>query len=207
MGRRGTASMPMRKAQSQRTQIRQRCTRSTREFQPEKIILFGSHASGQPKAASALDMLVVMPLAAIRWNRRFGRAGHYTGRYIPVYPTASPVQLFHQPVTGMPLVLVGCRGPVQRTPQAHQHLLIRLQPLLQPHLRLGGQRRRGRRLRILNREIVGGTVVDSGECGSRFNKTSASGDRNGTGTTGKGSGRLIDQISANLAWERMSETR
>src|SRR6266571_5411326 len=30
-------------------------------FQPEKIILFGSHAYGQPHADSDVDILVVMP--------------------------------------------------------------------------------------------------------------------------------------------------
>src|SRR5712692_10560763 len=31
------------------------------KFQPEKIILFGSHAYGQPHADSDVDILVVMP--------------------------------------------------------------------------------------------------------------------------------------------------
>src|SRR3954465_8496027 len=31
------------------------------QFQPEKIILFGSHAYGQPHADSDVDILVVMP--------------------------------------------------------------------------------------------------------------------------------------------------
>jgi predicted nucleotidyltransferase len=30
------------------------------KFQPEKIILFGSYAYGQPKAESDVDLLVVM---------------------------------------------------------------------------------------------------------------------------------------------------
>lgn len=32
-----------------------------REFQPEKIILFGSYASGQPRPDSDVDLLVVLP--------------------------------------------------------------------------------------------------------------------------------------------------
>ena len=50
----------MRKAPGQRAPIRQLCTRIAREFTPEKIILFGSHAYGQPTPASDLDFMVVM---------------------------------------------------------------------------------------------------------------------------------------------------
>ena len=32
-----------------------------REFQPQKIILFGSHAYGQPTGDSDVDLMVVMP--------------------------------------------------------------------------------------------------------------------------------------------------
>ena len=50
----------MSKVPSRRAQIRQLCTRITREFKPEKIILFGSHAYGQPTPESDLDLMVVM---------------------------------------------------------------------------------------------------------------------------------------------------
>src|ERR1700694_174755 len=33
----------------------------TEQFQPEKIILFGSHASGEPHADSDVDILVIAP--------------------------------------------------------------------------------------------------------------------------------------------------
>lgn len=33
------------------------------EFQPEQIVLFGSHACGTPRADSDVDLLVVMPFA------------------------------------------------------------------------------------------------------------------------------------------------
>src|SRR5215475_10931349 len=55
--------MPMSKAPGRRTQILQLCTRIAREFKPEKIILFGSHAYGQPTPESDLDVLVVMQFA------------------------------------------------------------------------------------------------------------------------------------------------
>ena len=51
----------MNTAQNRDGHIRQLCARLTHEFKPEKIILFGSHACGQPTAASDLDLLVVMP--------------------------------------------------------------------------------------------------------------------------------------------------
>ena len=46
--------------QSRRAQIRQLCKRIAQEFKPEKIVLFGSHAYGQPTPESDLDLLVIM---------------------------------------------------------------------------------------------------------------------------------------------------
>ncbi len=37
------------------------CEQIAREFQPERIILFGSHAYGKPNKFSDVDLLVVMP--------------------------------------------------------------------------------------------------------------------------------------------------
>lgn len=42
-------------------QIKDICDRIAREFNPEKIIVFGSHAYGNPGPFSDLDLLVVMP--------------------------------------------------------------------------------------------------------------------------------------------------
>jgi predicted nucleotidyltransferase len=50
----------MSKAPSRQARIRHLCTRIAREFKPEKIILFGSHASGRPTPESDLDLMVVM---------------------------------------------------------------------------------------------------------------------------------------------------
>ncbi len=44
-----------------RKQIRQFCEQIVREFSPERIILFGSHAWGRPGPFSDVDLLVVMP--------------------------------------------------------------------------------------------------------------------------------------------------
>ena len=40
--------------------IRDVCERIARAYQPEKIILFGSHAYGQPTPESDVDLLIVM---------------------------------------------------------------------------------------------------------------------------------------------------
>jgi predicted nucleotidyltransferase len=54
------------------------CRRIAEEFKPEKIILFGSHAYGQPTPESDLDLLVVMQyegdyfLQASKIRRRLG---------------------------------------------------------------------------------------------------------------------------------------
>ena len=42
-------------------QIKNLCRQIVENFQPQKIILFGSHAYGKPNADSDVDLLVVMP--------------------------------------------------------------------------------------------------------------------------------------------------
>jgi predicted nucleotidyltransferase len=44
-----------------RNKIKAYCDAIAREFKPEKIILFGSHAYGKPAPDSDVDLLVVMP--------------------------------------------------------------------------------------------------------------------------------------------------
>ena len=46
---------------TRRKQIEAFCRRLAREFRPERIILFGSHAHGTPTADSDVDILVVLP--------------------------------------------------------------------------------------------------------------------------------------------------
>ena len=43
------------------TQIKDLCEQIAREFKPEKIILFGSHAYGKPQWDSDVDLLIIMP--------------------------------------------------------------------------------------------------------------------------------------------------
>lgn len=44
-----------------KSHINQLCQCLAQEFQPEKIILFGSYAYGQPHRFSDIDLLVIMP--------------------------------------------------------------------------------------------------------------------------------------------------
>jgi uncharacterized protein len=42
-------------------QIQELCDQIVREFRPQKILLFGSYAYGQPSVDSDVDLLVIMP--------------------------------------------------------------------------------------------------------------------------------------------------
>jgi predicted nucleotidyltransferase len=43
------------------SEIKRLCEQIAREFRPQKIILFGSHAYGKPQWDSDVDLLVIMP--------------------------------------------------------------------------------------------------------------------------------------------------
>jgi predicted nucleotidyltransferase len=43
------------------SEIKRLCEKIAREFRPEKIILFGSHAYGKPEWDSDVDLLIIMP--------------------------------------------------------------------------------------------------------------------------------------------------
>ena len=45
-----------------RRDIKRVCAQIAREFRPQRIILFGSYAYGEPTPDSDVDLLVVMPL-------------------------------------------------------------------------------------------------------------------------------------------------
>jgi predicted nucleotidyltransferase len=59
--------------------IKKLCGQIAREFKPEKIILFGSQAYGEPTAESDIDLLVVMPYK----GSPFRQAGEILKRVIP----------------------------------------------------------------------------------------------------------------------------
>jgi len=50
---------------------------------PDKIILFGSHAYGQPHPDSDLDILVIMPSDQPRWQRAIPIYGALRGLLLP----------------------------------------------------------------------------------------------------------------------------
>lgn len=62
-----------------RAQIRQLCNAIVREFQPEKIVLFGSYAYGKPDNNSDVDLLVVMSFE----GSPFHQAGVILNHVIP----------------------------------------------------------------------------------------------------------------------------
>ena len=49
------------KIAERRAQLQQVCDIIVRDFQPEKIVLFGSYANGTPTVDSDLDLMVVLP--------------------------------------------------------------------------------------------------------------------------------------------------
>lgn len=59
--------------------IKNLCQQIAREFNPEKIILFGSQAYGKPTAESDIDLLIVMPYE----GSPFRQAGEILKRVIP----------------------------------------------------------------------------------------------------------------------------
>jgi predicted nucleotidyltransferase len=63
------------------SEIRALAREIAERFQPQKIILFGSYAYGQPHADSDVDLLVVMPA----WNE-ISKAGRITCAVDPPFP-------------------------------------------------------------------------------------------------------------------------
>ena len=53
-----------------REKIQEMVRRIVERFQPERIILFGSHARGAARADSDVDLLVVMPVSGSRRAQR-----------------------------------------------------------------------------------------------------------------------------------------
>jgi predicted nucleotidyltransferase len=59
-----------------RRQIRRLSEAVAREFRPDKIVLFGSYAYGQPRPDSDVDLLVVMPFAGSPFRQASLVLGH-----------------------------------------------------------------------------------------------------------------------------------
>ena len=62
--------------------IRELCERIVQEFQPDKIILFGSYAFGTPTPDSDVDMLVVLPFT----GKNFRKSLEILNRTNPNFP-------------------------------------------------------------------------------------------------------------------------
>jgi predicted nucleotidyltransferase len=62
--------------------IQDLCNRIVQEFQPERIILFGSYAYGNPTPDSDVDILVVLPFE----GKNFTKSFEILNRANPAFP-------------------------------------------------------------------------------------------------------------------------
>ncbi len=60
----------MRKAESKRDEIKEMVRRIVERFDPEQIILFGSHARGEAGPNSDVDLLVIMPVSGSKREKQ-----------------------------------------------------------------------------------------------------------------------------------------
>jgi predicted nucleotidyltransferase len=57
-------------------EIKRLCAEIAREFHPDKIVLFGSHAYGKPRPESDVDLLVIMPFEGSPFRQAATILGH-----------------------------------------------------------------------------------------------------------------------------------
>jgi len=62
--------------------IRELTERIVREFSPERIVLFGSHANGNPRPDSDVDLLVILPFE----GKSFRKSLEILNRVNPRFP-------------------------------------------------------------------------------------------------------------------------
>jgi len=60
----------VRKAESKRDEIKEMVRRIVERFDPEQIILFGSHARGEAGPNSDVDLLVIMPVSGSKREKQ-----------------------------------------------------------------------------------------------------------------------------------------
>jgi uncharacterized protein len=86
-------------------EIERYAERIAREFRPERIILFGSHALGAAREDSDVDLLVVMPHSGKSWDQ----AAEIRSRLRPNFPldllVRSPEKLDERLELGDPLFI------------------------------------------------------------------------------------------------------
>ncbi|HEV2718595.1 MAG TPA: nucleotidyltransferase domain-containing protein [Thermoanaerobaculia bacterium] len=84
-------------------EIERYAERIAREFRPERIVLFGSHALGAAREDSDVDLLVVMPHRGKSWDQ----AAEIRSRLRPTFPldllVRSPETLHERLELGDPL--------------------------------------------------------------------------------------------------------
>lgn len=124
--------------------------RIAREFRPERIILFGSYASGAPHEGSDVDLLVVLPFQ----GKGVWKAIEILDRVNPSFPQlaeskAEIEQVFGGELDwtaeeglrycriGKAISLGGYRDPEDKWPAIHHAMvdaMIRLEKALSPHI-------------------------------------------------------------------------
>ncbi len=67
---------------TRRDEIQHYCEAVAREFHPEKIILFGSHAYGRPTPDSDVDLMVILPFQ----GSELRKAGENRSRFDAPFP-------------------------------------------------------------------------------------------------------------------------
>ena len=70
------ASSPVLDRSQSSKQIKLLCGAIAREFHPDKIVLFGSHAYGKSRPGSDIDLLVVMPFQGSPFRQAATILGH-----------------------------------------------------------------------------------------------------------------------------------
>lgn len=73
--RRNASSVVLDRSHSSK-QIKLLCGEIAREFHPDKIVLFGSHAYGKSRLGSDIDLLVVMPFKGSTFRQAAAILGH-----------------------------------------------------------------------------------------------------------------------------------
>ena len=71
-------------SQSVQREIKKMVQRIVRQFHPERVILFGSHARGDAGPDSDVDLLVVMPVGGLKREKQIEIRRALRGIHVPV---------------------------------------------------------------------------------------------------------------------------
>jgi predicted nucleotidyltransferase len=84
--------------------IQELAGRIAREFHPQRIILFGSHAFGNPTPDSDVDLMVVTPYMGKSWEMATRIRGHVEATFPLDLLVRSPEQLRERLAMGDPFL-------------------------------------------------------------------------------------------------------